>query len=288
MPATSRQTCPGTTRSAIVLAGSPSKSMIFQPSRRLQGLAEVEVAVHPLGGERRSRSAAKRGAARRVRPPGPGHLAAAAGQPAVHHLGHRAAGDLGGREGVAQRRVDLGQRPRRAPRRPRRSSPGSQRVQGQAPAVLAPRQLLHHHGQVGVAGRAVAGPAALGPAVEPGDVGDAGPVQRVVHLDVEVAAQLEPAEELDHGHVAEHHRGVALLAGEHRRRQVGGRARADRCAGTGWSVSRSLSRASSSRARSSTAGLRVVGGVVGDHRPELRWSNRAISAWCRSGSGAER
>ena len=32
MPATSRQPLSGTTRSAMVLAGSPSKSMIFQPS----------------------------------------------------------------------------------------------------------------------------------------------------------------------------------------------------------------------------------------------------------------
>ena len=34
-------------------------------------------------------------------------------------------------------------------------------------------------------------------------------------LDVEVAAELEPAEELDDRDLAQHHRGVALLPGEH-------------------------------------------------------------------------
>ena len=49
MPATSRHGESGTTRSASGLAGSPSKSTIFQPLAVRRVWPEVQVAVHALG-----------------------------------------------------------------------------------------------------------------------------------------------------------------------------------------------------------------------------------------------
>jgi len=52
MPATSRSVTPGSRRSASGRAGSPSKSSSSQPLGCAQRLAEVQVAVDPLGDHR--------------------------------------------------------------------------------------------------------------------------------------------------------------------------------------------------------------------------------------------
>ena len=90
-----------------------------------------------------------------------------------------------------------------------------------------------------------------------------------MHLDVEIAAQLEPAEQLDHGDVAEHDRGVALLTGEHPRFQVAGQAFAVGQVETDRFL-RSAERSAGQQGRQDhPAGLRIAGRVVRDHRPEF-------------------
>ena len=69
-------------------------------------------------------------------------------------------------------------------------------------------------------------PAALDPAEEAGDVGDAGRVERGMHLDVEVVAELQTPEEFENRCVAQHDRGVALLPGEQPWLKVGAEAAA--------------------------------------------------------------
>ena len=119
MPATSRHGESGSTRSASGLAGSPSKSTIFQPFDGAQCLAEVEVAVHPLDGatgraRRRARTAAQAvGVRRQLR-----HDVERGVEPASHRVGER-----GGSSAARSARSGSARRGRRAPRRaPRRAA----------------------------------------------------------------------------------------------------------------------------------------------------------------------
>ena len=148
--------------------------------------------------------------------------------------------------------------------------PASSRSRASPQPSVAPRSSSTTMARSASQVSAVAGPAALGPAVEPGHVGHAGPVERVVDLDVEVAAQLQPPEQLEHGHVPEHHRGVALLAGEHPRRQVGGQSGPFGAVEPGGGVPVAQPGLVHQGPEQDLAGLRVAGRVVGDHRAELR------------------
>jgi hypothetical protein len=80
--------------------------------------------------------------------------------------------------------------------------PGRARGAGDDPAVGDPGEPLVEHRQV------VAGVVQDG--MQPG--GETGVVERLQHLDVQVAAGLKPPEHL-HQDVPDDHRGVALLAG---------------------------------------------------------------------------
>ena len=141
--------------------------------------------------------------------------------------------------------------------------------QREVPAVArGAQELLEHrqlHRLVGAHGRAVE----LQPAVERGDVVAALLGERLVDLDVGVAARGDLAEHLHQAVVAERQRGVALLAGEQRgvllevevvagQPVEGERADGERLLG------RPVERLQPER-----RGLAVVRGVVGDHLAEV-------------------
>ena len=225
----SRQTLSGATRSASVLAGSPSKSMIFQPSGVCRVCPRWKSPCTRWTSRSRPASASKtlpqtgaRGRPGRARPRRrrPAARAITAATPAARPVGRwgrpagarRGSRPAPGPSACASAR-EVGARPagRAAPGPSRRSASASfsTTMARSAPSVVD---------------RPVASTAVQLASAQPNrratsDV--AGPGQGVVHLDVEVAAQLQAAEQLQHRHVAEHHRGVALLAAEHRRLQVG-------------------------------------------------------------------
>ncbi len=217
MPAMSRQMLSGTSRSAIVLAGSPSKSMIFQPL----GVCSVwprwkSPCTRCVSRVRSSQRGEASGAVRRRGGPGPARSrppgrAARTWSPTPWP---RAPGPWG--TPPAARR---GSRPAPAPAlRPRRRSRGP-RAAGRAPDPS--RRWPRDSFSTAMARSAASSAppptqvASIQP-YRPATLSMPARVERVVHLDVEIAPQFEPAEELHHRDVAEHHRGVALLAAEDR------------------------------------------------------------------------
>ncbi len=228
MPAMSRQTLSGASRSAIVLAGSPSKSMIFQPD----GVRSVwprwkspcTRCTSQLGvGQRTEAGQHAVGVVRPAPARSPGRPRTARPSPRRRRL--RSRGQWGTRP--AARR---GSRPARCPAGSPRRRTACRRQARPGPAPSRPRR-----------------PSASPPA-SPGrprrswsrcrqsastqpysraTSRDVGLVQRVVDLDVEIATELEPSEQLQHRRLAEHDRGIGLLAAE--RLRLVGRAQIPRC-----------------------------------------------------------
>ena len=231
MPATSRHRESGSIRSASGLAGSPSKSTIFQPAHGAQRLAEVQVAVDPLGVQspERSEPGERRPQHLRVRRELRHHRQRQV-EPGAHLVGEVAGGQR--RRGPAARRASG------APRRPPRPAGPTRRRSRRRPRRRAGRPRRRGCGRWPepgpsrrwrCAGTAAASRGAacrraavdLDPAVERGDVLAAGPGQRLVDLDVGVLARGHLAEDLHQRVLAEGDRGVRLLAGEQRRVGVG-------------------------------------------------------------------
>ena len=113
-------------------------------------------------------------------------------------------------------------------------------------------------------------------------------VERVVHLDVEVAAQLEPAEELGHREVAEHDGGVALLSGEDVRGQLGGQRAAVGEPESHLGVRAAELAGGEQGSQDQPAGLRVAGGVVRDGRAQLAIGEAADLGMVQLEIGARR
>ena len=270
MPAMSRQTLSGASRSAIVLAGSPSKSMIFQPARGAQRLAEVEVAVHPLDARARRRPARRSRPARRPRSASSaGAITRATANRSVitAAMSLRSRGPWGTHPRSAAW-ISASARPSRAAssangcRRPARASASPQ-------PSSAPVSFSTSIAKSAAYVRVAVPPGTLDPAVQPGHVADAGLVQRVVGLDVQIATELEPAEQLQHRRLAEHDRGVRLLAAERlrlvARRQALGVGRGEPHLAVGLADPAGVEQ----RGQQHPAGRRVLRGVVGDHLPEI-------------------
>ena len=91
-----------------------------------------------------------------------------------------------------------------------------------------------------------------------------------MYLDIEVVAEFQAPEELEDCGLSQHHRGVALLPGEQPWLKVG----AEGCCGCGiescLAVRTAQSATSSQRAENHPTRIRILGGVVGDHRTKIR------------------
>ena len=170
MPAMSRQTLSGATPLGHRL-GRLALEVDDLPARRgVQRLAQVEVAVHPLGVQRAAPSASKQRAARRRRASSAGAIDRGPLQPLLHHR-RRAWRRAPGRS-ERHRAGPRGSRPARCrgPRLGGEVRAGAQPVQRELPAVDGVGELLDHHGEVGVQRLTVGDPAGLDPAEQPGDV----------------------------------------------------------------------------------------------------------------------
>ena len=142
----------------------------------------------------------------------------------VAHLG---AGALRGREVLGQHPVHVGQRLAQPGRlagevaahlvgvQVRLGEQVADAGEREVPPVARGAQELLEHGELERLGTRAAGD--LQPAVEGGDVVGAGPGEHLVDGDVRVDPRGDLAEDLEQGVLAEHHRGVGLLAAEQRR-----------------------------------------------------------------------
>ena len=243
MPATSRQGESASRRSASGLDGLALEVDQLPAQRGAQRLAEVEVAVDRAGHVCRGHAAAARedllSASRCC-----GQLGydARRGRQATPHRARRSAVDVERLEWRTRRASTRCTSATAAPSRwdsPAKSPPTSSACRSASANRL--RALASARSQPSLAvrrnccsiARCRSSARRVDPAVERSDVAAPGPGQRLVDLDVGVAARGQPAEHLHQAVLAERDRGVALLAGERLRVRRRGRGRARRsCGGT--------------------------------------------------------
>ena len=311
MPATSRQTRSGRHPLGQRLGGLALEVDDLPALDGAQRLAEVEVAVHPLGGGGLAGGAqpgdAAEGLAQRV-----GVLGSSSGhdrqrdlEPGQHRVGERGqvvgaprlGGELlgehvvhlrGGQARAARPRRRSRRRPRRRAGRPRRT--GRARWPARGPSRRWRCAGTAAASRAAPARRARVEPVELEPAVERGDVVAALLGERLVDHDVGVAARGDLAEHLHQGVLAERHRGVALLAGEQRRVRARGRGRGRAAGGSAGRRARpSPSAAAVERLQPERGGLPVVHRVVGDapcRRGRRRRPRRRPAACSRRSCGS--